>query len=334
MTAQPTRLQSDIDFNRDGKQVTYLRLPYSSNVSAYGWIGIPIAQIKNGAGPTVLFMAGNHGDEFEGQIALAKLIRRLEPKDVRGRVIVLPMANFPAAMAGYRTSSIDAGNLNRSFPGDPNGSVTQMIAHYIESVLMPMAMAVIDMHSGGRTLHYIPSALMAKEAGGEPDPKQLAALLAFGAPIAYMVNFGENRTSSAGARRQGIMSIGTELGGTGQVSPETLKVAEEGVQNMLEHFGLVQPVPGRVKRQSRLMYVGGYEYYLHAPTRGWFEPFFDLGDTVKAGQVAGMMQFLDEPLREPVPVPFACDGVVICRRPHVQVERGDCIAHLATDVKR
>jgi hypothetical protein len=334
MSAQPTRLQTDLDFNRDGKQVTYLRLPYSSNVSAYGWIGIPIAQIKNGAGPTLMFMAGNHGDEFEGQITLAKLIRRLDPKEVQGRVIVLPMANFPAAMAGYRTSSIDAGNLNRSFPGDPNGTLTQMIAHYIEAVLMPMCTAFVDMHSGGRTLHYIPSALMAKDASGEPDPKLLAALLAFGAPIAYMVNFGENRTSSAAARRQGVLAIGTELGGTGQVSPETLKVAEEGVQNMLEHFGLVQPKPGRTKRQSRLMHVGGFDYYVHAPTRGWFEPSFDLGDTVKVGQAAGLIQFLDEPLREPVLVPFPHDGVVICRRPHVQVERGDCIAHLATDVAK
>ncbi|MBM3600294.1 MAG: deacylase [Alphaproteobacteria bacterium] len=327
-----TRLTTDLDFDKDGKQVTYLRLPYSSNVSAYGWVGVPIAQIKNGKGPTVLFMAGNHGDEFEGQITLAKLIRRLDPKQVQGRLIVVPMANFPAAMAGYRTSPIDAGNLNRTFPGDPNGTLTQMIAHYIEEVLMPMCSGLLDMHSGGRTLHYIPSALAAIESIDKPDPKHLAAVKAFGAPIAYLVNFGENRTSSAGGRRKGLVSVGTELGGTGQVSPETLKIAEEGAQNMLEHFGLVEAKPGRNKRQSRVMYVGGYPYYVHAPTRGWFEPLFDLGDTVKAGQTAGLIQFIDEPMREPVPVTFGHDGVVICRRPPVQVERGDCIAHLATDV--
>jgi predicted deacylase len=59
-------------------------------------------------------MAGNHGDEYEGQVALSKLIRSLEPAEVSGRIIILPSANFPAAMAGMRTSPLDAGNLNRA----------------------------------------------------------------------------------------------------------------------------------------------------------------------------------------------------------------------------
>ena len=68
---------------------------------------------------------------------LGKLIRALEPADVRGRIIILPSANFPAAMAGMRTSPLDEGNLNRSFPGDPYGGPTAQIADYIESVLLP-----------------------------------------------------------------------------------------------------------------------------------------------------------------------------------------------------
>ena len=59
--------------------VAHLQLPHSSNVSAYGWIGIPIAVIRNGSGPTVFLGAGNHGDEYEGQITLVRLIRELDP---------------------------------------------------------------------------------------------------------------------------------------------------------------------------------------------------------------------------------------------------------------
>ena len=123
-----TRLVGDIDFDRDGKQVTWLGLAHSVTRSAYGRIMIPIACIKNGKGPTAFFQAGNHGDEYEGQIALTKLIRELEPGRIQGRVIILPAANLPAAMAGARVSPIDDGNLNRSFPGDPDGTVTQQIA--------------------------------------------------------------------------------------------------------------------------------------------------------------------------------------------------------------
>ena len=67
-------------------------------------------------------MAGNHGDEYEGEIALGRLIRRLDPARVRGEITILPMANVPAVMAARRRSPLDNGNLNRAFPGSPGGT--------------------------------------------------------------------------------------------------------------------------------------------------------------------------------------------------------------------
>ena len=122
--ASSTLIFTDIDYNRNGKQVDWLNLPHSVTRSAYGAISIPLAVSKNGDGPTVFLMAGNHGDEYEGQIVLCKLIRELEPRHIKGRVIIMPAANLPAAMASARVSPIDQGNLNRAFPGDPNGTPT------------------------------------------------------------------------------------------------------------------------------------------------------------------------------------------------------------------
>src|SRR5262249_19673914 len=93
---------TEIDFDKNGKQVGVLHLPYSVTRSAYGMIDIPIAVIKNGSGPSVLLMAGNHGDEYEGQVTLARLIHDVDASDVSGRIIVLPAANLPAAMDGAR----------------------------------------------------------------------------------------------------------------------------------------------------------------------------------------------------------------------------------------
>src|SRR5437879_13139080 len=91
-----SRLSPEIDLERDGKQTGFLRLPHSVHRSAYGWIPIPIAQISNtrgnGAGPRILLMAGNHGDEYEGQVALGRLIRPLEPSEVHGHSTILPSA--------------------------------------------------------------------------------------------------------------------------------------------------------------------------------------------------------------------------------------------------
>ena len=152
-----------IDYEKEGIQTGYLRLPHSVHRSAYGWLPFPVACIRNGEGPTALLLSGTHGDEYEGQVTLSKLIHQLEPKDIKGRLIILPMLNFPAAKAGLRTSPIDELNLNRVYPGDPEGTPTLVIAHYVENVLMPMADYGLDLHSGGSSLHYIPSTVGALE---------------------------------------------------------------------------------------------------------------------------------------------------------------------------
>src|SRR3546814_18395862 len=73
--------------------------------------------------------------------------------------MVIPGLNFPALLNGSRTSPIDKGNLNRVFPGKRNGSLTEMIAHYVDTVLFPMADFVFDIHAGGLSTNYLPTVL-------------------------------------------------------------------------------------------------------------------------------------------------------------------------------
>ena len=77
--AEPCRVSATIDLEADGKRFGALNVPHSSNESAWGAVRVPIVVIRNGAGPTLLFTGGNHGDEYEGPIALLKLARSLEP---------------------------------------------------------------------------------------------------------------------------------------------------------------------------------------------------------------------------------------------------------------
>src|SRR5258708_18779912 len=135
MAYAKSRIWTELDFEKDGKQVGYLHLPHSVTRSAYGTIAIPCAVIKNGAGPSTLLMAGNHGDEYEGQVALTRLIREIEAADVKGRLIFVPAINLPAAMAGARISPLDDRNLNRCFPGNANGTATEQTAYYLQHVL-------------------------------------------------------------------------------------------------------------------------------------------------------------------------------------------------------
>ncbi len=101
MTQARTRLTTDIDYARKGKQLGFLRLVHSDDRYAFGILPIPLAVIANGDGPTMLLTAGTHGDEYEGQILLQDLIRNLDPARITGRLIVLPALNFPAATAPF-----------------------------------------------------------------------------------------------------------------------------------------------------------------------------------------------------------------------------------------
>lgn len=327
-----SRISSEVDFDRAGKQQGFLRLPHSVHRSAYGWIPIPVVCIKNGEGPRVLLMAGNHGDEYEGQVALAKLVKELGPKDVRGRLIVLPMANFPAARAGSRTSPIDGGNLNRTFPGAPDGTVTQIIAHYIECVLLPRCDYVFDFHSGGSSLMLMVSVLIKKSSDDKRTRRSIEIMRAFGAPISYLDLKDSSGTMSAAALRQGVIHIGTELGGAGTVTPAALAVVEAGVRRVLKHVGMLSK-DYRVAKPgpTRLVAVGGADYYVYAADDGLFEPYLELGDPVKRGQPAGAVHFAETPWREPAIARFRHDGFVLCKRVGGRVERGDCLFHLATD---
>jgi len=330
---RPTRLVSDIDFDRDGKQVDWLGLPHSVTRSAYGRIMIPIACIKNGKGPTAFFMAGNHGDEYEGQIALAKLIRTLEPGEIQGRVIILPAANFPAAMDGARVSPIDGGNLNRSFPGDPDGTVTQQIAYYIDSELFPCADLFHDLHSGGGSLDYVPFASMHAGAGEDLDRRCADALRAFAPDVALVWKLGQDtRYAPAAALHRGVPALGGEFGGTGSVNRKALAMVERGLRRHLMNMGIVEkPKDWAAAPPPRRVIVPGQGWFVYAPEPGLFEPAVDLGQTVKKGQLCGHVHFVDNPARAPVPCHFREEGVVICKRHFGRVERGDCVSHLAVD---
>ena len=330
-----SRIVADVDFTRNGRHQGFLRLFHSVHSSAYGFIPIPIVVLKNGDGPTALFVSGTHGDEYEGQVALCNLAKSLDPSRIRGRVIILPAANFPAAMAGRRTSPIDEGNLNRLFPGDPDGTVTQQIAYHIEHELVPLADLVCDLHSGGSSLMYVPAALLGGYARDADNTKGLAALKAFSSPLSYVVeaNQGGDRTLSGGAIRHGVLAMGTELGGSGHVTRAALRIAERGVNNLLVHLGIL-PDSARVAPDApqRFLEVGGSEYYVYAPDSGLYEPLVELGDMVKSGQPAARIHFPETPWAEPVTAHFAHDGFVLCKRIPGRSIRGDCLFHLGTDI--
>jgi N-alpha-acetyl-L-2,4-diaminobutyrate deacetylase len=318
-------LSTDIDFERNGKQIGFVNLPLSVHEDAWGVIPIPLTVIKNGEGPTVILQGGNHGDEYEGQIALGEIIRDLDPATVSGRLIIVPSVNLPAVVAGRRTSPVDGLNLNRLFPGDHGGTATPQIAAYVNDVLFPMADAFIDLHSGGSSSVNLPSAIV--EPADDPAhlKRNIDAVMAFDAPMVVVIsNRGDPRTSTAAAVRAGLTVIGTELAGGGTVSIDALDICRRGLRNALAHFGVLPRQPDAAPVKRRPMYeVAGPNAYVLANETGVFEPFHLNGATVKVGQPAGRIHFLPNPGRAPEMLHYKMDGILYVRRQPGQVRPGN-----------
>jgi predicted deacylase len=329
---RPSPVWTELDWERNGKQVGTLNLPYSVTRSAYGVIAIPACVVKNGTGPTLLLMAGNHGDEYEGQIALCRLIRALLPEQVQGRVIILPAINLPAALAGTRVSPLDDRNLNRAFPGDPAGTPTLQIAHFLDTALFPIADQVCDLHSGGSSLQYQVFASTHQSTDQAVTGRGLAALRVFGAPLSVFWQTGSDLSyASHAAMKHGTPYLGGEYGGSGAVSREGVALIAHGIRRLMAHMGITDKSTAPPDEPVRMVKVPSRDYFVYAPERGLFEPATELGETVRAGQLCGEVHFVDNPARTPVPCNFKVGGFVICKRHFGRVEAGDCVAHLAID---
>src|SRR5437016_257986 len=108
----PSPIQCSVPFDRPGKHTGHLFIPYSYNLAGWANLMVPITVIQHGAGPTALVLAGNHGDEYPGQVAILKLCRELAPSQVSGRLILIPCMNMPASKAMTRLSPLDGKNFN------------------------------------------------------------------------------------------------------------------------------------------------------------------------------------------------------------------------------
>lgn len=330
-----SQISATIDLSASGKHAGFLKVPHSVHQSAYGWIPLPVTVLNNGTGPTILLLAGNHGDEYEGQIALNKLANDLQPNDIQGQIIILPMLNFPAAQAGTRTSPIDQGNLNRSFPGDPSGTPTQMIAHYIESVLLPDCDYMVDLHSGGSSLFYPPTLLRGLGHSASESAKLLALQQAFDLPYAWVFTSGGGRSSTArtamgAANRNGVISVMAELGGGGGVTRHILHQTERGLRRILASLDMLPDYHLDAPKGTRELQVQGSIYALE---NGLFEPYLDIGEPVEKDQPVGEIHFAQTPQRPSHPVLSPFDGMVLCKRAMGQVQTGDAVFQIAKDLE-
>jgi N-alpha-acetyl-L-2,4-diaminobutyrate deacetylase len=271
---------------------------------------------------------GNHGDEYEGPVALSKLAQRLSAEEVSGRVIIIPFMNTPAFQAGRRTSPIDKGNLNRSFPGKPDGTVTEKIADYFRRSLLPLADIVLDIHSGGRTLDFLPFAACHVLPDKHQQAQCEAGMQAFNAPYSMrMLELDAGAMYDTAAEQQGKVFVTTELGGGGSSSARSVAIAERGVRNLLVHAGIVQ---GEIERRPTVMLdMPDGSCFVASEHDGLLEMCRDLGDQVRKGEVIARIHDIKRTGAAPVEYRAGRDGLLAARHFPGLVQCGDTVAVVA-----
>ena len=328
---RPSPISATVDFDADGVQHGFLRLPYSRDDAAWGSVMIPLTVVRNGQGPTALLTGANHGDEYEGPIALFDLARTLRPEEVTGRVIIVPAMNQPAFAAGTRISPIDRGNLNRSFPGRPDGTVTEKIADHFQRVLLPMADVVLDFHSGGKTLDFLPFCAAHILPDKQQEAEAFRLVRAFGAPWSVkMLEIDAVGMYDTAAEAMGKVFVTTELGGGGTASARTAGIAMRGCRNLLIAAGLLK---GEVREQpTQWLDMPDGDCFTFAEDGGLIRFLADLGERVEQGQVVAMIYPTGRTGLVPVELRSRRSGLFTARHFPGLVKPGDCVAVIADEI--
>jgi len=267
-------------------------------------------------GKTLVVVSGVHGDEYEGVRAILDVCATLDPAEMTGDLIAVPVSNPPAFWAGTRTSPLDGRDLARTFPGDPTASPTCAIANYLGKAVIARADFFVDLHSGG--VKYSMPTMAGYDA---TDPRSRDAALAFGARTIWGHPTTPPGRTISFAKDHGIPSLYTEANGTGRIAPEDLRVFKQGIFNLLKHLEILPGQPAIRSLERRLLGDGNTDLSLRSSRGGFLIPSVALLEPVKSGQELGRLVDLHGNTLETYSAPS--DGVVAMIREFPVVEAGN-----------
>ncbi|MDJ0767001.1 MAG: M14 family metallopeptidase [Myxococcota bacterium] len=290
---------------------------------------IPITVVHGSdTGPVLLIVAGIHGYEYPPISALHSVQRELDPDQLAGTVILVHIANLPSFLARtIHINPIDGKNLNRVFPGDPNGTQSERIAHIITSLLVDRADYLVDMHGGDGNEALRPYVYWPVSGDSAFDQETRSMALAFGIdhivvdPVA--TDGSPSRYTDHTAILRGIHAITTETGQLGNNETVWIDMATDGIWNLLRHLEMV---PGQATIVEEVVWLENY-FVIPSPSTGIFEATVRDGYLVSEGGLIGrLLDFFGNPTGE-VRAPFS--GVVNYVIGTPPINQGEPIAMLS-----
>jgi uncharacterized protein len=254
---------------------------------------VPVIELTGTAdGPRLTVLAGVHGCEYAPMAAVRRWTRSLAGRELRGSVRAVPVLNLPSFRA--RTPFVvpdDGKNLNRCFPGNPDGTVADRLAHAAFTQLIVGSDALIDVHAGDMVEALEPFALYDT---GPAEARALEMAAAYGLGYVIRQEPGPGRavggTTSTAAAEIGIPAIIAEAGGCGLVEAAAVETHVRGLDRVLALLGMTD-LPGAAPAAAPV-HLGRF-LWLQATSEGWWEPAVRPGEQVAEGQALGTVTSLD-----------------------------------------
>jgi len=277
-------------------------------------------------GPHLLITAGVHGDEFEGVASVRQLITTLEPSRLCGQVTLVPVVNESAFRRRNRCGA-DGLDLARTCPGNPEGSITEQVAHELSN-LIRVADYYIDLHSGGILMDVYPLAGYMLVKSAEELDAQRGMANSFGLPLVWGTSDQLDGRSLSVARDANVPAIYVEYRGTGQCDPLGVVRVVDGCLNVMTDLDMIdrkflsedQPLVVEDETPGS----GHMQECYPAPFAGLFQPSVPLGTSVNKGAVIGT---LSDPFSDRNEAVLAKEsGAVIVFRTYPEVQQGDALA--------
>ena len=212
---------------------------------------IPITIVHGAtAGPVLALVAGVHGSEYSPILSLQQVLPRLDPREISGTIILVHVANVPAFLGRtIYTGPVDGKNLNRSYPGKADGTISERIAYRITNDIITRADYVVDIHSGDANEDLRPwTGYYARH--GTPDVIARSREMAIAFGFDHIVLLPQTPTTPAEAIYTGATAVAlgkpsfdVECGGLGAVDPDAFGRISGGVMSLLRHLHMLPGAP-------------------------------------------------------------------------------------------
>jgi predicted deacylase len=251
---------------------------------------IPVSLVRGAhEGPVLALIAGTHGYEYPGITTLQRLRQSIDPQTLRGTLILVHIANPPSFYGRtIYTSPADGKNLNRVFPGRPDGTLSERMAQAITTEVIAKADFLVDLHAGDGNEALRPYVYMPVTGDAKLDAAIRGMALAFG--LDHIV-IDSTRIAPAGATQfvdmtalaRGVPAITTETGQLGLNDERSIALAEHGIQNLMRHLGMLE---GETEPNPGVVWLEDYQV-INSPVNGVFRATVRDGYAVAEGGLLG-----------------------------------------------